>query len=52
MLIDEITVQAWDHATLKSYREAVNDVGQNLEDPWPTTVYETIAVRQHVNRAR
>jgi hypothetical protein len=38
VLIDEKTVQAWDHAALKSYREAVNEVGQSLEDPWPTTV--------------
>jgi hypothetical protein len=38
VLIDENTVQAWDHAALKSYREAVNEVGQSLEDPWPTTV--------------
>jgi hypothetical protein len=38
VLIDEKTVQAWDHAALKSYREAVNDVGQSLEDPWPTMV--------------
>jgi len=38
VLIDEKTVQAWDHAALKDYREAVYDVGQGLEDPWPTTV--------------
>ena len=38
VLIDEQTVQAWDHTALKDYREAVNDVGQGLEDPWPTTV--------------
>jgi hypothetical protein len=38
VLIDEKTVQAWDHAALKDYREAVNDVGRSLEDPWPTTV--------------
>ena len=38
VLIDEKTVQARDHAVLKNYREAVNDVGQGLEDPWPTTV--------------
>jgi hypothetical protein len=38
VLIDEKTVQAWDHAALKNYREAVNDVGQSLEDPWPTRV--------------
>jgi hypothetical protein len=28
----------WDHAALKNYREAVNDVGQSLEDRWPTRV--------------
>lgn len=38
VLIDEKTVEAWDHAALKNYRDAVSDVGQSLEDPWPTTV--------------
>ncbi len=38
VLIDEKTVEAWDRAALKSYREAVSDVGQSLEDPWPATV--------------
>ena len=46
VLIDEKTVQAWDHSKLKSYREAVSDVGQNLEDPWPTTV-ATVSSSKH-----
>jgi hypothetical protein len=46
VLIDERTVQAWDHAALKGYREAVNDVGQGLEDPWPTTV-DTVSGSKH-----
>lgn len=46
VLIDEKTVQAWDHAALKSYREAVIDVGQSLEDPWPTTV-NTVSSSKH-----
>ncbi len=46
ILIDEKTVEAWDHAALKNYRDAVSDVGQRLEDPWPTTV-DTVSGSKH-----
>jgi hypothetical protein len=38
VLIDAKTVEAWDRASLKNYREAVSDVSQSQEDPWPATV--------------
>jgi len=38
VLIDKKTVEAWDRAALKNYRETVSDIAQSLEDPWPTTV--------------
>ena len=38
VLVEAKTVEAWDRAALKAYREAVSDVGQSQEDPWPATV--------------
>lgn len=38
VLIDAKTVEAWDRVALKNYREAVSDVSQSQEDPWPATV--------------
>ena len=38
VLVEAKTVDAWDRAALKAYREAVSDVGQSQEDPWPATV--------------
>jgi hypothetical protein len=38
VLIDAKTVEAWDRAALKNYREAVSDVSQSREDPWPAMV--------------
>ena len=38
VLINEKTVEAWDRAALKDYRDAVSDVGRSLEDPWPAMV--------------
>jgi hypothetical protein len=38
VLIEAKTVQAWDKIALRSYREAVNDISQSLQDPWPATV--------------
>jgi hypothetical protein len=38
VLLDPEAVGAWDHATFKSYGDAVSQIAQGLEDPWPTTV--------------
>jgi hypothetical protein len=46
VLIDVKTVDAWDHAALSSYREAVSHISQSLEDPWPATV-DTVLGTDH-----
>lgn len=38
VLLDAKTVDAWDHAALKNYGDAVSHISQGLEDPWPATV--------------
>jgi hypothetical protein len=38
VLIDDKTVEARDRTILEGYHAAVSDVGQSLEDPWPSTV--------------
>jgi len=38
LLLEAKTVQAWNEAAFRHYCEAVSDISQSLEDPWPATV--------------
>jgi len=46
VVIDDKTVEAWDHAALKNYREAVGEVARNQTDPWPAAV-DAVCARTH-----
>lgn len=46
VLIDAKTAEAWDEVTLRNYGDAVSDIAQGLEDPWPATV-DQVAGRNH-----
>jgi hypothetical protein len=37
VLLEAKAADAWDGATLRHYREAMSDISQSLEDPWPVT---------------
>ena len=38
VLLEAKTVEAWNEAALRHYYDAVSDISQSLEDPWPATV--------------
>jgi hypothetical protein len=51
VLISEETVGPWDEVALRNYREAVSDIGQSLEDPWPVTVDQVFGQRHSIIHA-
>lgn len=46
VLVSERTVDAWDEAKFRNYREAVISISQALDDPWPATV-DPVSGRDH-----
>jgi len=51
VLISDETVGQWNEAALRDYREAVSDIGQSLEDPWPVTVDQVFGQRHSIIHA-
>jgi hypothetical protein len=51
VLISDETVGPWNEAALRNYREAVGDIGQSLEDPWPVTVDQIFGQRHSIIHA-
>jgi hypothetical protein len=51
VLLGETTVEAWNEAALRCYRDAVNDIGQSLADPWPVMVDQVLSQRHSIIHA-
>ena len=51
VLISDETVGPWNEPELRNYREAVSDIGQSLEDPWPVTVDQVFGPRHSIIHA-
>lgn len=51
VLVDPKTMDAWDHGAFKGYRQAVGDISQQLEDPWPVTVGPVLGPNQPIIHA-
>jgi hypothetical protein len=51
VLINDESVGPWNETALRNYREAVGDIGQSLEDPWPVTVDQVFGQRHSIIHA-
>lgn len=51
VLLEAKTLEAWNEAAFKDYREALSEVSQGLNDPWPVTVDQVFGQRHSIIRA-
>ena len=51
VLLEAKTLEAWNEAAFKDYREAVSNVSQGLNDPWPVTVDQVFGQRHSIIHA-